>query len=182
MANSFGKKTIIPLTDVSISHPAPYLKKISLLLKTGNFILGQEVRKFEQEFATYLGVKYCVGVASGTDAILIGMKALGIGEGDEVIVPAFTFIASATPLLMLGAKPIFVDVRNDLPVIDEEKIEHVITKRTRAIIVVHLYGYPCNMEKIIAIAKKHKLYLIEDVAQAHGSIYKDKKLGSFGDI
>jgi dTDP-4-amino-4,6-dideoxygalactose transaminase len=182
MINRFEKKMSIPFADVSLHNPQKYLQKITKILKTGNYILGDEVQSFEKEFATYIGARYSLGVASGTDAILLALRACDIQEGDEVIVPAFSFIASATPIAMVGAKPVFVDVREDFPVIDEKKIEQAITSKTRAIIIVHLYGYACAVDIIKEIAKKHNMYVIEDVAQAHGTIYKNRKVGSFGDI
>lgn len=172
----------IPLADVSVKNKEIYLKAISRVIKNGDFILGEEVNNFEHNFALFMGTKYCYGVASGTDALLIALRALGIQKGDEVIAPAFSFIATATPIVMLGAKPVFVDVREDVPLIDENKIETVITKKTKAIIVVHLYGFVCEMEKILKIAKKYNLAIIEDCAQAHGSSYKGKLVGSIGDI
>lgn len=182
MRKHFGKKLIVPFSDVSILHPDRYLKKIAYLLKTGDFILGKDVENFEKDFSSYIGVKFCIGVGSGTDALLLALKALNISTGDEVIVPAFSFIASASPILMIGAKPVFIDIKENLPIIDEKQIEEKISKKTRAIIVVHLYGFPCNLEIIKKIAKKYNIALIEDVAQAHGAIYRNKKVGSFGDI
>lgn len=182
MRNPYGNKTNIPFTDVSVKITHKFLRKISRVIKNGDFILGKEVSEFEQQFAQYIGIKYCIGVASGTDAILIALRSLGVSQRDEVIVPAFTFIASATPILMLGARPVFVDIRSDLPVIDENSIEKAINKRTKAILIVHLYGYPCDLNKIITISKKYNLPLIEDASQAHGSMYLDKKVGSFADI
>src|SRR5258708_3782649 len=116
----------VPLTDLTIKNTKSYLAKISQIIKTNDFILGKEVEAFEKEFATYLGVGYCVGVASGTDALLLALKAVGVTQNDEVIVPAFSFVASATPIVMLGARPVFVDVKKDFPIIDEEQIEKAI--------------------------------------------------------
>jgi dTDP-4-amino-4,6-dideoxygalactose transaminase len=175
-------KIKVPFTDLAIKNPQTYIHSFSSLLNRGDFILSKEVEEFEKEFAKYLGVTYCVGVASGTDAIMLSLRALGIGANDEVIVPAFTFVASATPLLMIGARPIFVDISPDLPLIDVDKIEAAITKKTKAIIAVQLYGFVCNMDKLKAISKKYNIALIEDVSQATGSEYKSKKAGSFGDI
>lgn len=182
MTKNFAESIKVPFSDLSVKNPSLFLSKISEVLKRGDFILGQEVEKFEKEFASYIGVKYCVGVASGTDAILLALRALNISRGDEVIVPAFTFISTATPILMLGARPVFVDVKQSIPVIDENKIVQAVTRKTRAIIIVHLYGYPCNLEKIKSISRKCKVNLIEDCSQAHGTTYKNKKVGSLGDL
>lgn len=182
MMKNFAKRLRVPFSDVSVKNSPIFLSKISEVLKRGDFILGREVKKFEKEFASYIGAKYCVGVASGTDAILLSLRALNISKGSEVIVPAFTFISTATPILMVGARPVFVDVKQNLPVIDENKIIQSVTKKTHAIIVVHLYGYPCNLEKIKLIAKRHRISLIEDCSQAHGTVYKNKKVGSVGDL
>ncbi len=157
-------------------------KAMNKVIKKGNFILGEEVSAFEKSFAKYLGVKYVIGVASGTDALVLSLKALEIGLGDEVIVPSLTFIATALAVSITGATPVFVDVEKETHVIDPEKIEKKITKKTKAIIPVHLYGNPANLNKIMAIAKKYKLFVIEDAAQAHGAIYKGKKAGTYGDL
>lgn len=174
---------MIPLVDLTrIPKPLKELinKNISDVIDSSDFTLGKKLNEFEEKFASYVGTKYCVGVASGTDAILLSLKALGLGPGDEVIVPSFTFIATVTPLLMLGIKPVFVDIKSDLPLIDTTQIEKAVTKKTKAIIPVHLYGFPADMEKILDIAKKHNLYVIEDACQAHGSQLRGKKMGSFG--
>lgn len=157
-------------------------RSIKQVVDSGDFILGKELHSFEEEFASYIGTKYCVGVASGTDAIFLSLLALGITKGDEVIVPAMTFIASVAPILTLSAKPIFVDILPTTPCIDPTKIAVVITKKTKAILPVHLHGYPSEMIAIKKIAKRHNLFVIEDVCQAHGSSYKGKRMGSFGDI
>lgn len=155
-------------------------KKIKEVINRGDFILGEEVEKFEKDFAKFIGPKYCIGVASGTDGILIVLEALGVGRGDEVIVPSMTFIATVRPIITLGAKPVFVDILANGSCIDPDLIEKAITTKTKAIIPVHLYGYPCNMDKVLRIAKKHNLLVIEDAAQAHGSLYKRKRIGTFG--
>jgi len=147
-----------------------------------NFILGQEVKDFEAAFSQYCEAKYGVGVNSGTDAIFIALKALGIGKGDEVIVPTFTFIATALGVSYTGAKPVFVDVESGTCNMDAAQIKAAVTKRTKAIMVVHMYGQPADMEEIKAIAKKYKLFLIEDAAQAHGARYQGKRIGSLGDV
>ena len=151
------------------------------VLMSGGFILGEDVGLFEKEFAEYCGVKYGIGANSGTDALFLACLASGIGKGDEVITPAYTYIATSLGISMAGAKPVFVDTEEKTYCIDVTKIEKAITKKTRAILLVHLYGHPADMDPIMQIAKKHKLKVIEDCAQAHGALYKDKKAGSFGD-
>nr|MBU1327709.1 DegT/DnrJ/EryC1/StrS family aminotransferase [Candidatus Omnitrophota bacterium] len=151
------------------------------VLMSGGFILGEDVGLFEQEFAAYCGVKYGIGVNSGTDALFLACLACGIGKGDEVITPAYTYIATSLGISMAGANPVFVDTEEKTYGIDVSKIEKAITKKTKAILLVHLYGHPADMDPIIQIAKKHKLKVIEDCAQAHGALYKNKKIGSFGD-
>lgn len=130
------------------------------VFEKGNFILGQEAKDFENEFAKYCDAKYGVGVNSGTDALYLAVAALDIGEGDEVILPTFTFIATALCISYTGAKPVFVDIEEDTYNIDPKKIEKAITKRTKAIIPVHIYGQPANMDAIMALAKKYKLKVI----------------------
>lgn len=143
---------------------------------------GHFVDDFEREFSKYIGVKYAAAVSNGTVAIHLALLALDIQEGDEVIVPSLTYVASANPILMVGAKPIFVDSKIDNWQLDETLLEDKITPKTKAIIAVHLYGCPCNMDMIMEIAKKHNLYVIEDCAEAIGTMYKGKKVGSFGDV
>lgn len=151
------------------------------VMDRGWFIRGEECGKFEEEFAGYIGASYCVGVASGLDALSLIMRALEIGEGDEVIVPANTFIATALAVSVIGAKPVFVDPDiNDFN-IDVEKIEAKITKKTRAIIAVHLQGRPADMDVVNEIAERHGLKVVEDAAQAHGARYKGKRVGTMSD-
>ena len=147
----------------------------------GDFTLGKEVHKFEEKLCKFTGSKYSLGVADGTNALILGLKALNIGKGDEVLVPSLTFIASAAVISLSGATPVFCPV-NDKFVIDEEKLESFITKKTKAIMAVHYQGQPCNMKKIMAIAKKHNLYVIEDTAQALCAFIDGKSCGTFGDI
>lgn len=158
-----------------------YEKKAIEVLRSGWYVLGNEVEKFEHEWAEYCGSKYCVGVANGLDALWLAFKVLGIGKGDEVIVQANTYIASVMGVTINGATPIFVEP-DEWYGIDADKIEEKITERTRAVLVVHLYGIPSEMDKIVSICKKHNLKLIEDCAQAHGAAYKGKRTGTFGDI
>ena len=143
---------------------------------------GKFIEEFEREFARYCGVKYGVATANGTAALHLALKALGIGKGDEVIVPALTFVATANAVTYCNAKPVFVDSHPEYWCINPEKIEEKITPKTKAIIPVHLYGHPCDMDRIMEIARNHNLYVIEDAAEAHGAEYKGRKIGSFGDI
>ena len=143
---------------------------------------GHFVNDFENEFSSYINVKYGTAVCNGTVAIHLALVALGIGAGDEVIVPTFTYIASANPVVQTGAKPVFVDSLYDTWQMDPNDIKRKITKQTKAIIVVHLYGHPCEMDTIIKIAKEKNLFIIEDCAEAIGSEYKGKKVGGFGDV
>lgn len=155
---------------------------IKRVLEKGNFILGQEAKDFESSFAKYCDVAYGVGVNSGTDALYLAVAALGIQEGDEVILPTFTFIATALCISYAGATPVLVDIEEDTYNIDPVKIQKAITPKTKAIIPVHLYGQPANMDEIRAIAQKQKIAVIEDAAQSHGATYKGKKAGSLGDV
>jgi len=152
------------------------------VFKKGNFILGQEEKDFEQDFAKYCDCAYALGVNSGTDALYLAMGALGVEVGDEVLLPSFTFIATALCISYTGAKPVFVDIEDETYNIDPEKIEAAITDKTKAIIPVHIYGQASNMKEILAIAKKHNIAVVEDAAQAHGATYGNQKIGSLGDI
>ena len=143
---------------------------------------GFFINEFENKFANYINVKHAASVCNGTVAIHLALAALGIGVGDEVIVPTFTYIASVNPIVQVGATPIFVDSLENTWQIDPNEIEKKITSKTRAIMVVHLYGHPCDMDTIMAIAKQYNLLIIEDCAEAIGTKYKDKYVGSFGDI
>ena len=145
------------------------------------YIEGAEDAAFEKAFAEFCGVRGCVGVGNGLDALMLVLKAWDIGEGDEVIVPSNTYIATALAVTYVGAKPVFVEPDIRTFNIDPAKIEAAVSSRTKAIIPVHLYGQPCDMEPIMAMAKKHGLYVLEDCAQAHGATYKGRRIGSFGD-
>ena len=151
------------------------------VLRSGWYVLGNEVSSFEQEFANYTGAKHCVGLGNGLDALWIAFRVLGIGKGDEVIVQGNTYIASVMGITINGATPVFVEP-NIYNNIDADKIEEKITSKTKAILVVHLYGQCSEMNKIMAIAKKHDLRVVEDCAQSHGAIENGKQCGTFGDI
>ena len=156
-----------------------YEKKALEILRKGWYILGPEVKNFEEEFAKYLNIPYVVGVDNGLNAIVMAVRALGIKEGDEVIVQANTYIASVMGITMNGATPIFVEP-DEYYNIAVDKIEEKITDKTKAILVVHLYGQASNMGKILELCEKYNLKLIEDCAQAHGAKYKNKMVGTFG--
>lgn len=156
-----------------------YEKKALEILRKGWYVLGPEVKAFEEEFASYLNTPYVVGVDNGLNAIVMAVRALGIKEGDEVIVQANTYIASVMGITMNGATPIFVEP-DEYYNIDVDKIEEKISEKTKAILVVHLYGQASNMDKILELCEKYNLKLIEDCAQAHGAKYKDKMIGTFG--
>ena len=156
-------------------------KKAIEVLRSGWYVLGKEVRSFEEEFAHYTGGKYCVGLASGLDALWVAFRVLGIEAGDEVIVQGNTYIASVMGITINGATPVFVEP-DEYYNIDAEKVEEKITSRTKAILVVHLYGQASNMEPIMKIAKKYNLRVVEDCAQSHGAYFNDQMTGTFGNI
>lgn len=155
------------------------LKKV---FEDGSFILGPQEKAFEADFARYCDAQYAVGVNSGTDALYLALQAINVGPGDEVILPGFTFIATALCVSYTGAKPVFVDVAEQTYNIDPARFQAAITKKTKAVIPVHIYGQPADMNEINAIAKKHNITVIEDACQAHGAMYNGKKVGSLGDI
>jgi dTDP-4-amino-4,6-dideoxygalactose transaminase len=159
-----------------------FIRKCSLIIDKSEFILGSEVKAFEEEFARFCNVKYAVGVNSGTDALFLSLKCLGIGPGDEVIVPSFTFIATSFAVTHTGARPIFVDIDQKTYTININQIEKAITKKTKAIIPVHLFGLCVNMPEILRIAKKYRISVIEDACQAHGAKINSSPAGSFGDF
>ncbi len=159
------------------------LKYVTEAVQTGWISsAGKFITEFEQKFAEYCGVKYGVSCCNGTKALHLAVEALGIGQGDEVILPTFTMIGSCNAIIYAGAKPVFVDSQLEDWNLNPEKIEEKITARTKAIMVVHTYGHPVDMDKVMAIAKKHHLYVIEDAAEAHGAEYHGRKIGSLGDI
>lgn len=151
------------------------------ILDSSQFILGEEVKQFESEVASYIGTKYAIGVSNGTNALLLSLRALDIGQGDEVITTPFTFIATAEVIAMLGAKPVFCDIEPETFNINPDKITGIISDRTKAILPVHLFGQSADMNKIMQIAQENNLEIVEDMAQAIGSSYKDRKVGTFGD-
>lgn len=173
----------IPMLDL-IRHFAPYWPMISSriedIFRRGQFILGKEVEAFEESFAAYLGVPYAISCASGTDALVLALRALQIGQGDEVIVPDFTFAATAEAVALVGAKPVFADVDPVHALLDPMTLQKVYSERTKAIIPVHLYGQAANLEAILAFASDHRLYVIEDSAQACGAQFSGQKVGTFG--
>jgi len=175
--------TTIPFVDLGRQHApieADLRAAFERVLGASSYILGEEVEGFEEEFAAYCGASYCVGVASGTAALTIATLATGIKPGDEVIVPAHTFIASALGLAHAGAVPVFCDVDPGTGLIDPEAAENAITPRTAAILAVHLYGQVCDMDGLGEVARRHGLIVIEDAAQAHGARYRDGRAGSLG--
>ena len=155
---------------------------IQRVLDSGKYILGEEVYQFENEVSRYLDVGHCVGVASGTDALILSLRALEIGPGDEVILPAYTFFATLSAVLHVGAKPVLVDIDPQSFCLDTTQVARAITDRTRAVIPVHLYGHPADMDALRVIAEKGNLKIIEDNAQAFGSEYRGRKTGSIGDL
>ena len=171
---------------IDLSFPTKRIKKeflsrVSAFLDRANFILTDEVAEFENAFARFVGVRHCVGVSSGADALWLSLRALGIGSGDEVITQGNAYNAIVTAILRAGAVPRFADIDPQTLLIDPAKIELLITKRTVAILPVHLYGQVSNMDAVMRIARKHKLFVIEDSAQAHGATWRGRQAGSFGD-
>jgi Predicted pyridoxal phosphate-dependent enzyme apparently involved in regulation of cell wall biogenesis len=169
--------------------PWPYFAEDEIeaavrVLRSGkvNYWTGQEGRLFEQEFAQFAGCRYAVALANGSVALELALLALGIGEGDEVVVTSRTFVASASSVVLVGAKPIFADVDPDSGNITAETVRAVLTPRTKAIIAVHLGGWPCEMDELMQLAREHDLWVIEDCAQAHGATYKGRPVGSLGHV
>lgn len=161
------------------ARPAAYLQRIEAVARRGEFTLGKEVAQLEEKVASVLGVKHAIGVGNGTDALYLTLKALGIGAGDEVITAPNSFVATAAAIALTGARPVFADVRDDYT-IDPVKVEPTITRRTKAMIPVHLTGQPCDMYPLLALAKKHRIHIVEDCAQAFLSSYDGKRMGTFG--
>jgi dTDP-4-amino-4,6-dideoxygalactose transaminase len=175
----------IPMTDLTRQYASikgEIDEAIQRVINSGRFILGNEVEEFEREMSVYCGVKFAIGVASGTDALTLALMASGIKSGDEVITSPFTFIATAEAITHCNAIPVFVDIEPRTYNIDVNTIESKITSKTRAIIPVHLFGQPAKMDTILAISKKHNLIIVEDCAQALSAKYKGEKVGSIGDV
>ncbi len=164
--------------------PSEAIEKVTAVLRSGkvNYWTGQECRLFEKEFAAYTGTRYAIALANGSVALELALFALGIEPGDEVVTTCRSFIATASAIVMRGARPIFADVDPISQNITAETIARVLTPRTKAVIVVHLAGWPCEMDPILALAEKHGISVIEDCAQAHGAAYKGRKVGSLGDV
>lgn len=184
MNTSSSSSGNIPLVDLKAQLAtirAEITEAIERAVTRCDYILGEDVAKFEEEFAAYCGTRFAIGCASGTDAIHIALRALGIGYGDEVIIPSMTFIATALGVSLAGAKPVLVDVMPDTALMDVSRIEAAITPRTRAILPVHLYGQCADMTAISAIARAHGLLVLEDAAQAHGATHNGQQAGSMGD-
>jgi len=163
-------------------HRSEINKAIQEVLKNTDFIMGEKISILEKRIAKFIGCKYAVAVGSGTDALYIALKSIGIEQGDEIITTPLTFIATSEAICRTGATPVFADIKSDTFNIDSNKIEELITSSTKAILPVHLYGQSANMNKIIKIAKKHNLKIVEDCAQSFGAEYRDKKTGSIGDV
>lgn len=176
---------MIPLLDLAAQYNTikPEIDAaVQDVLANGKFILGPHEHAFEEEAAAYLGVRHAIGVASGTDALMIALRAAGVGPGDEVIVPAYSFFATAGTVMTVGARPVFVDVDPRTYLMDVSQLEKAASGKTRAIIPVHLYGQPADMDEILAFTKKRGLKVIEDNAQAFGAAYHGQKTGAMGDL
>jgi dTDP-4-amino-4,6-dideoxygalactose transaminase len=174
----------VPLVDLKAQYAALQREiqdAIHGVLEKADFILGGEVTAFERDFAAYCGVEHAIGCANGTDALELACRALDLRAGDEVIIPAMTFVATAIGPHLAGATPVLVDVKPDTALIDPERIADAVTPRTRAIMPVHLYGQCCDMDAIAAVAQRRGLFVIEDAAQAHGATWRGRRAGTFGD-
>ena len=187
MKDTWRKKTFeaVKMRNIPIAKPLigdEEIKAVVEVLKSGMLAHGKEVEAFEKEFADYLDAKHGIAVANGTAALDVALKALKIGSGNEVITTPFTFIASATSILFQGAKPVFADIDPKTYNLDPDDVLEKITDKTKAILVVHLYGQPANMKVFTEIAEDHNLYLIEDCAQAHGATFEGRKVGTFGHV
>ncbi len=174
----------IAFVDLATQHAqvkTEIVDAVQRVLNTGQFILGGELQAFEEEFAEYCGTRHCVGVGSGTDALHLALRAFGVGPGDEVITAANTFIATAFAICHAGATPVLVDIEADGNNMDVRQLERAITPKTKAVIPVHLFGQPANMDAIREIAGEHGLIVVEDACQAHGALYRGIRIGSLGD-
>jgi dTDP-4-amino-4,6-dideoxygalactose transaminase len=173
----------LPVFDLAAQHAAleaPLAAAFARVLRSGWFILGEEVATFEREFAAWLGLAHCVGVASGTDAVTLALRALGIGPGDEVLTVAHTAVATVAAIAATGATPVLVDIDEQAYSMDPAAAARAVTPRTKAMVPVHLYGQTADMDALLAVAQQHKLAVVEDCAQAHGAMYKGRPAGSFG--
>ena len=178
-------ETIIPLVDLKAQYRTIQREvgdAVARVMERGDFILGEDLSRFEEAFAAHCGVKHAIGCGSGTDAIHLACRALGLGPGDEVIMPAFTFVATALGITLSGARPVLVDVDPDTSLVDIAKVAEAITPSTRAILPVHLYGHCADMEPILDLARKHDLRVIEDACQAHGALDEGRRAGSMSDV
>jgi dTDP-4-amino-4,6-dideoxygalactose transaminase len=176
---------VLPFVDLKAQYhsiKAEIDAAIFNILETSQFILGKEVAAFEEEFAAYCGAGHAVGVNSGTSALHLALLAAGVGPGDEVITVPYTFVATVAAIRYAGATPVFVDIDPVTYTLDPAKLERAIGPRTKAILPVHLYGHPCDMDPIVEIARRHGKIVIEDAAQAHGAEYKGRRAGSLGDM
>ena len=183
MAHSANVQTVVPFVDLKAQYQTirdEIRAEVDNVFESTQFILGDAVEKFERDFAGFLGVKHVLGVGSGLDALRLALEAAGVGAGDEVIIPANTFIATALAVSATGAKPVLVDCREDTYQIDPALIEQAITPRTKVIMPVHLYGQAADIKAIVEIARNHRLEVIEDAAQAHGTRFLGQRCGTFG--
>jgi dTDP-4-amino-4,6-dideoxygalactose transaminase len=165
----------VPFLDLKIQYQAikeEVMRQVDEVFSNTSFILGPQVAQFEKSFAAFLGTQFTVGVANGTDSLVMSYQALGIGPGDEVIIPAHTFVATAIGVLNAGARPVLVDIDPTTYLLDYSKLEATLSPRTKAICPVHLYGRACDMDKVMSFAKKHSLKVVEDAAQSHGAKWK----------
>jgi dTDP-4-amino-4,6-dideoxygalactose transaminase len=180
-----GFCNMIPLVDLKAEYQEireEITRAFERVATSGWFILGSELERFESQFSEYVGAKYAIGMNSGSDALLLALQAVGVGRGDEVLTVSHTFVSTVDAISRNGAKPVLIDIDPDTYCIDVAKIEERVTPRTRAILPVHLYGHPADMDTIMDIAGKHHLYVIEDACQAHGAEYRGRKAGSIGHL
>lgn len=173
----------VPFVDLHAQHEqvgAEIDRAVRQVFERGDFILGAAVERFETSFAAYIGTRHAIGVGTGLDAIELALRAFGVGPGDEVITAANTFIATVLAIAAVGARPVFVDVDRELYTIDPAAIGAAVTSRTRAIVPVHLYGQPVDLDGVVAVARRHNVIVVEDAAQAHGARYRGRRAGAFG--
>lgn len=173
---------LLTLKDQQLEIGAEVKAAVSRVLDSGVYILGPENKAFDEEFARAVSAKYCLGVDSGTSALELALEAAGVGPGDEVIVPSFTFIATATAVSVLGAKPVFADIDPITMTLDSKSVEGALSKKTKAVIAVHIFGQPCDLDPLLSLARSRKLAVIEDCAQSHLATYKGRPTGSIGDL